>query len=143
MAQSVTAGPVRLTVFEVGEVEFAVSGRIPRSLPAPSPPPAAVRHGEQDFPVVEVGTALGAPAAAAAEPMLFLVDDQGCRRALLVERLIGAESFDLAALQPVPPVYPEAERRRWRGVLPRADGSLVVLLRLEELPVGGTTAGEG
>ena len=136
------SGGGRITVFAVGEVEYAVTGRIPRSLPAPAPLPSVVRHGEVDFPVVDLPAAVGAGRAAGSEPLLFLVEEGAVRRALLVERLVGAETADLEAVQPVPALYPETERRRWRGLLPRPDGRIIVLLRLEGLPVaGGNSAG--
>jgi hypothetical protein len=131
---------VRLAVFAAGEVEYAVAGRVPRSLPAPSPLPRAVRHAEALYPVVDLAEAFGLAAAPGGERLLFLVEDGAVRRALVVERLVGAESFDLERVEPIPEIYPEAERRRFRGLLLRPDGGLVVLLRLEALAAGGGIA---
>jgi hypothetical protein len=138
-------GQTRLTIFAVGEVEYAVAGRIPRSLPAPRVLPPEVRHGEAAFPLVDLPRAFGVGGMVDAERWIFLVEEGAVRRALLADRLVGHESFDLGALQPIPAVYPEGERRRWRGLLPRPDGSLVVLLRLEGLPTlgDGAAGGEG
>jgi hypothetical protein len=148
-------GVARITLFAVGDVEYAVAGRILRTLPAPAAPPPGsdrggaelpagggaapataprVRHGDADYPVADLPRALGAPLAPGAEPLLLLVDDGGVRRALLVERLVGAEPFDPGAVQPIPAVYPEPERRRWRGALPRPGGRVTVLVDLAGLP---------
>jgi hypothetical protein len=134
------ARPSRLAVFAVAGVDCAVAGRVVRSLPVPRPLPAAIRHGEAEFPVVDLAAALGAATPAEAERLLFLVEEGAVRRALVIERLVGAESFDLESVLPVPALYPEAERRRFHGLLPRAAGSLVVLRRPAGLPASG---GEG
>lgn len=142
---------VRAAVFTVGGVEYAVTGRVPRSLPAARPLPAAVDHDGREFPVVDLPALFGFDGAAAdgavvegggadggGEPLLLLVEQGGLRRALVVDGLAGLETLDHAELQPVPEVYPPAERRRWQGLLPRPDGRVLVVPRLEELsPAAG------
>lgn len=135
--------PVRVVVLAVGEVEYAVAGRIARSLPAPAELPSTLHHGEADFPAVDLPAAFGAGLAPGAEPWVFLVEADGVRRALLAERLVGTETIDPEAVQPVPAVYPPAERRRWRGLLPRPDGRVLVLLSLEGLPTVAGPARQG
>jgi chemotaxis signal transduction protein len=155
---------MRTTLFGVGEVEYAVIGRVPRILPATRPLPERIDHAGAAFPVLDLPALLGGGEAAAgggAESLLLLVEEasgdaeagghdgepggpgftgQAVRRALVVERLSGTEELDPTAVQPVPAVYPERERRRWRGLLPRPDGRVAVLLDLSGLdgvPDGG------
>lgn len=135
--------PTRATVFAVGGVEYAVTGRVPRSLPAIRPLPAAVAHGGADFPVVDLPALFGHEAGAGGEGLVLLVEQDGLRRALVVEEVVGLETLDPESLQPVPEVYPPAERRRWRGLLPREDGRVLAVPRLEELPVAAEAEGRG
>jgi len=140
----------RATAFAVGGVEYLVAGRIARSLPAPRPLPPRFEHGGDEFPVVDLPAVFGSGEASECGPLLLLVERRSgetsggavVRRALVVEELVGTEVLDADALQPVPAVYPEAERRRWRGLLPRPDGRVAVVLRLEGLD-GGAAAAEG
>jgi hypothetical protein len=139
----------RATVVAVGGVEYLVAGRVPRLLPAPRPLPPRFEHGGQDFPVVDLPAAFASGGAADGEPLMLLIeqgpegaDGRVLRRALVVERLVGTEVLDPEAVQPVPAVYPESERRRWRGLVPRPDGRVAVVLRLEGLPAAGTPEGE-
>jgi hypothetical protein len=146
MSGGAPAGGVRrVTVFAVGPVDYGVLGRIPRSLPLPATLPASILHDGAEFPVVDLPAAFGIDLAADTERRLFLVEEGAARRALLVDRLVGTETFDLNAVQPLPAVYPEDERRRWRGLLPRPDGTIVALLCLEGLPLAADAeaCGEG
>ncbi len=139
------SAPLRATLFGVGGVEYAVAGRVPRILPATRPLPERIDHAGAAFPVVDLpallnggGAAAGAGGTNGAEPLLLLVEEAGdggpaVRRALVVERLSGTEALDPAAVQTVPAVYPERERRRWRGLVPRTDGRVTVLLDLAGL----------
>jgi hypothetical protein len=141
----------RATVFAVGGVEYLVAGRVPRSLPAPRPLPSRFEHGGDDFPVVDLPAAFASAGEAHCEPLMLLIeqrpeagaDGRVLRRALVVERLVGTEILDPAAIQPVPAVYPESERRRWRGLVARPDGRVAVVLRLEGLPAAGAAEGKG
>jgi hypothetical protein len=131
------AATTRLTVVTVAGVEYAVSGRVVRTLPAREPLPQRFVHEGLVFPLADL------PARAGGEPgdpdrLVLLVEDgsspEGVRRAVVAVELVAVEGWDLAALQPVPAVYPPAERRGWRGLLPRADGRLVVLVDLATFP---------
>lgn len=135
----------RLVVVAVGGVEYALAGRIARSLPAPAPLPEAIRHGGEDYPVVDLPALFRNGGPPAPDPWLLLVESGALRRALAVEDVMGVETVDRDSLQPVPPVYPEDERRRWEGLVPRPDGRVLVVLRLEPLPTvgAGDAAGEG
>jgi chemotaxis signal transduction protein len=143
--------PPRATAFAVGGVEYLVTGRVARSLPAPRPLPPRFEHGGEEFPVVDLPALFGSAEEPECGPLLLLVERRTgeeagggtVRRALVVERLVGTEVLDADAVQPVPAVYPEDERRRWRGLLPRPDGRLAVVLRLEGLAGGGAPEREG
>lgn len=131
--------PLRATLFGVGEVEYAVTGRVPRILPALEPLPERIDHAGAAFPVVDLPALFGG-GTNGEESLLLLVEESGdgggappVRRALLVERLSGTEALDPAAVQTVPAVYPEHERRRWRGLISRPDGRVTVLLDLSGL----------
>jgi hypothetical protein len=141
--------PPRATAFAVGGVEYLVAGRVARSLPASRPLPPRLEHGGHPFPVVDLPGLFGAGGGADCEPLLLLVEqaeagpaERVLRRALVVERLVGTELLDPDALLPVPAVYPEPERRRWRGLIARPDGRVAVVLRLAGLPAAGAE-GEG
>jgi len=141
----------RATAFAVGGVEYLVAGRVARSLPAPRPLPPRFEHGGTEFPVVDLPALFASAEEPEFGPLLLLVErpgDEGTggatvRRALVVERLVGTEVLGADALQPVPAVYPENERRRWRGLLPRPDGRIAVVLRLEGLDGGDAAEGGG
>jgi CheW-like domain len=135
----------RATVFAVGRVEYAVTGRVLRSLPATRPLPTEVVHDGGAFPVVDLPGAFGVEPAAAGEELIFLVEQEGVRRALVVEGVIGREVFAPETIQPVPANYPQSERARWNGLVLRPDGRLMVLLRLAGLPTSahGLAGGEG
>lgn len=132
--------PLRATLFGVGAVEYAVTGRVPRILPAVRPLPESVEHAGRSFPVADLPAILGG-GGDGGESLLLLVEEPATggdggspvRRALVIERLSGTEAIDPDALEPVPAVYPEPERRRWRGLLPRPDGRLAVLIDLAQI----------
>lgn len=136
--------PLRATLFGVGGVEYAVTGRVPRILPAVRPLPGSIDHAGQSYPVADLPAILGG-GDGDGESLLLLVEQPAAdgdggppvRRALVIERLSGIEAIDPAALEPVPAVYPELERRRWRGLLPRSDGRLAVLVDLARVDGGG------
>lgn len=144
----------RATAFAVGGVEYLVAGRVPRSLPAPRPLPPRLEHRGEQYPVIDLPALCGSREETECGPLVLLIEQEpggrdgggALRRALVVERLLGSEVVDPEAVQPVPAAYPESERRRWRGLVPRPDGRLAVVLRLEGLPPAGAGAaaeGEG
>jgi CheW-like domain len=142
---AVSEPAARATVFTVGGVEYGVTGRVVRSLPAARPLPAELVHGGRSFPVVDLPGAFDVRPEVVGEELIFLVEQGDVRRALVVGEVVGREAFDPDAVQPVPALYPEPERARWGGLVLRPDGRLVVLLRLEGLPTtaDGRTGGEG
>jgi chemotaxis signal transduction protein len=119
-------------LFRVGAVEYAARGRMVRSLPAPSPRPATIDHLGAAVPLLDLPCLFGVPTGKA-EPLILLVQEDGRNLALVIEELVGVASFYPEDLQPVPDVYPAAERRRWAGVLLRPGGGLAVVLRTGEL----------
>lgn len=143
------AEELAVTRFEVGEVSYAVPGRVVRLLPAPTPLPVEVKHDGHGFGFVD----LRPPAAEREDDpegaWLALVEDGAERAALLVDRLNGLDRLRWDEMQPVPAAYPESERRRWRGLWPLPDGRVVVCLELagfapaEGSPDGGPDGGEG
>jgi hypothetical protein len=145
------AAVVRFAVLAVAGVEYAVdSSWVRRSLPAPDPLPAAIVHGGAAFQVIDLrqlfGLAAGpegpGPAITAPCPeRLILLVEQPLpeaapaaaaavhRVALVVDDLLGLEPLAAGAAVPLPGVYRGPERRWFRGVVPRADGRITVLLR--------------
>jgi chemotaxis signal transduction protein len=106
------------------------------------PPPAAERlillldrpPGEDaatDLPGVSRLPTTGAATAAAG------------RWALVVDGLLGLEPLAAEAVVALPVVYRGPERRWFRGVVPRADGRITVLLRLEGLGPDALQRGGG
>ena len=66
----------------------------------------------------------------------------GDRWALVVDGLLGLEPLAPGAAVPLPAVYRGPERGWFRGVVPRADGQVTVLLRLAGLgPAGAPCTG--
>jgi chemotaxis signal transduction protein len=158
------AGPVasRFALLDVDGVEYAVeSAWVRRTLPAPEPPPAAIAHGGADFPLIDLRQLFGLPRArphAGSPPagrLVLLVErprgadpsgaaaGDACRVALLVDDLRGIEPLPEGTAVPLPAVYRGAERRWFRGLLPRAGGRVTVLLRLDGLAPAAVAAATG
>lgn len=143
-ASSMDGRAVRVMLVSVGAVLCAIRGRVWRSLPTIRPLPPTVHHEGREFPVLDLPRLFGVGRGESAEggDLMLLLEQDDLRRALVVDGLGGFSELDPEALQPVPDTYPEAERRRWEGLLPRPDGGVLAVLRLAALPAG-TAAGEG
>ncbi len=153
----------RYALLAVDGVEYAVDAAwVRRSLPAPSPLPAAVLHGGTAYPLVDLRQLFGLPAGSdgppradggpGAERLILLIDrppaapgpvapepaaaGAGHRLALVIDGLLGLEPLASGAAVPLPGVYRGPERRWFDGVVPRADGRITVLLRPEGLAPG-------
>lgn len=153
----------RYALLAVDGVEYAVDAAwVRRSLPAPSPLPAAVLHGGTAYQLVDLRQLFGLPASSDAPPQtgggpgpeqLILLIGQppavpgavapepvaggaGHRFALVIDDLLGLEALAAGDAVPLPGVYRGPERHWFHGVLPRADGRITVLLRPEGLAPG-------
>jgi len=151
---------MRFALLAVDGVEYAVdSSWVRRSLPAPHPLPAAIVHGGAAFQVIDLqqlfGLAAGSgashPATTAPGPerLILLVEQPLAeaapaaaaavhRVALVVDDLLGLEPLAAGDAVPLPSVYRGPERRWFRGVVPRADGRIIVLLRPHGLSPAAT-----
>jgi CheW-like domain len=147
----------RYALLAVDGVEYAVDAAwVRRSLPAPSPLPAVILHGGTAYQLVDLRQLFGLPAGTGASPragdgpgaerLILLLDRPPAapgpapvaagavpRLALVIDDLLGLEPLAASAAVPLPGVYRGPERRWFQGVLPRADGRITVLLRLEGL----------
>ena len=145
----------RYALLAVDGVEYAVDAAwVRRSLPAPSPLPAAILHGGTAYQLVDLRQLFGLPASSDAPPqagggpgperMILLIDRPPSAPApvaagavhpiaLVIDDLLGLEALATGAAVPLPGVYRGPERRWFRAVLPRADGRITVLLRPEGL----------
>lgn len=143
-ANAVGEHPAPAMVVSVGAVEYAVSGRVSRSLPAVRPLPPTVPHEGHEFPVLDLPRLFGAGGGDAGEggELMLLVEQDELRRALVVHGLAGFCELDPELLQPVPGIYPRPERDRWHGLLVRPDGRVLAVPRLAELPAG-SGSGDG
>jgi CheW-like domain len=134
----------RFALLAVGGVEYALeSSLVRRSLPAPDPLPAAVRHGDAVFAVVDLRRLCRV--AAGREALIVLAEGGGARLALVADSLAGLEWLDPASAVALPALYGGPERRWIAGLLPQEGGHVVVLLRLEGLqgerrPAAGSAA---
>jgi chemotaxis signal transduction protein len=151
----------RYALLAVDGVEYAVDAAwVRRSLPAPSPLPAAVQHGGTAYQLVDLRQLFGLPAASSdappragggpgAERLILLIGQPPAasgpvgagavadhRLALVIDDLLGLEALAASAAVPLPAVYRGPERRWFHGVLPREDGWITVLLRPEGLAPG-------
>ena len=148
----------RYALLAVDGVEYAVDAAwVRRSLPAPSPLPAAILHGGTAYQLVDLRQLFGLPASSDAPPqagggtgperMILLIDPPSAapapvaagavhRLALVIDDLLGLEPLATGAAVPLPGVYRGPERRWFHGVLPRTDGRITVLLRPEGLAPG-------
>ena len=154
----------RYALLAVDGVEYAVDAAwVRRSLPAPSPLPAAVLHGGTAYQLVDLRQLFGLPASSDtppragggpdAERLILLIDQPPAtpgpaaagalhRLALVIDDLLGLEALAASAAVPLPGVYRGPERRWFQGVLPRADGRITVLLRPEGLAPGAAPPAE-
>jgi chemotaxis signal transduction protein len=159
----------RYALLAVDGVEYAVDAAwVRRSLPAPSPLPAAVLHGGAAYPLVDLRQLFGLPATSATpartgggpgpERLILLIGEPPAaagaaapeaaaagavhRLALVIDDLLGLEALATGAAVPLPDVYRGPERRWFHGVLPRADGRITVLLRPEGLAPGAAPPAE-
>ncbi len=153
----------RYALLAVDGVEYAVDAAcVRRSLPAPSPLPAAILHGGTAYRLVDLRQLFGLPASSDAPPqagggpgperLILLIDRPPAppgpvtpepaaagavhRLALVIDGLLGLEPLATGAAVPLPGVYRGPERRWFHGLLPRADGRITVLLRPEGLAPG-------
>lgn len=137
-ASSCDHRPTRAVLISVGAVQYAVIGRVLRSLAAIRPLPQTVHHESHDFPVLDLPRLFGVGKEATDDgsELILLIEQEGLRRALVVEGLAGFIDLDPSLLQPLPEIYPQEERRCWEGLLPRPDGRVLAVPRLVELPAG-------
>jgi hypothetical protein len=148
----------RHALLAVDGVEYAVDAAwVRRSLPAPSPLPAAVLHGGTAYQILDLRQLFGLPATSDALPradggpaperLILLIDQPRAAPgpvaagavhplALVIDDLLGLEALTAGAAVPLPGIYRGPERHWFHGVLPRADGRITVLLRPEGLAPG-------
>jgi purine-binding chemotaxis protein CheW len=125
-------GPARRhVVFALGGIEHAVPAQqVRHSLPADGEVGRELDFLGQTYPVVDLRSLFRLPGPPASTRLILLVEGDGVRAALVVDRLVDLVLLEAAAIVPLPPVFAGVERRWFTG-LARLGPRILLVLRVE------------
>lgn len=118
----------RYVVFRLAGVDYGVPAhQVRHSLPATEATGPAVVFARQVYPLVDLRALFRVPTEAPADRLVLLVEVDGRRAGLVVDRLAGLLGVDEGAIAPLPAVFGGQERQWFTGLAAVGQRLLLVL----------------